>query len=465
MEKRKPHIGMFGLMPELYRMIPELEKRLSVWVDEILNTIKGFATVTYPGICDTRELVDSAVTAIERSGADMMLVFPVTYAPSFISIRALSRVKLPIAVLNTQILCGFPSDAGPASFTDNEAPTGTFDLTNALFRNRIPFTLISGYSRDPGMYREIEQFANAAMAASELRKVRIGVFGYPMNGSGDFMIDNTLLISHLGAEVIYLDLSELASEAENAPEFELRNQMEQDKKLFTIDKNLTTREHEESSRMEWALRVMFKRYGLSAFTYHFDALARDGRFKTLPMLAACKLLADGYGFGGEGDVTSTAAVTILQKLTGSADFFESWGMDFEVGAVLKNHMGEGNLNYARKDMPRRLVRVPYSFGGSVEYNAVPAFSLQEGEATLINLTTSPDGEISIIAAEGKVPDFKPITGVDSPHGKFKPDTSFKEYLSAYAQAGGTHHGALCYGRKAHDLKMLCDILKLRFTRV
>jgi L-arabinose isomerase len=183
------------------------------------------------------------------------------------------------------------------------------------------------------------------------------------------------------------------------------------------------------------------------------------------MLAASKLLADGYGFGGEGDVTSAAAVTLLQRLTGAADFFESWGMDFEVGAVLKNHMGEGNLAFAREDMPKRLVRKPFGFGGSVEYNAVPSFVLREGDATLMNLTTGQGGGICIIASEGKVVDFKPVTGVDSPHGKFRPDRPFKEYLSAYAQAGGTHHGALCYGRRADDIRLLCGILDLKFTQI
>ena len=114
------------------------------------------------------------------------------------------------------------------SFTDNEVPTGVFDLTNVLHRSRIPFRLISGYYLDPDMYREIETFANAAFAVSELRKVRIGVFGYPMNGSGDFMIDNTRLLAETGMEVVYLDLSELVSEAENAPVSELKKQMAED---------------------------------------------------------------------------------------------------------------------------------------------------------------------------------------------------------------------------------------------
>ena len=186
------------------------------------------------------------------------------------------------------------------------------------------------------------------------------------------------------------------------------------------------------------MRSVINRYGLSAFTYHFDALAKDGRFKTMPMLAACKLLKEGYGFGGEGDVTSAASVALLQKLSGSADFFETWGLDFEMGAVMKNHMGEGNLGFAREDLPVELVRTTFSFGGSVNFNAVPAFVLKEGDATLINLSSGPQGGISVIAAEGRVPDFKPVTGIKSPHGKFRPDRQIKEFLSDFAQAGGTH---------------------------
>jgi hypothetical protein len=98
MEKKNLHIGVLGLMPELYQMVPDIQKRLTVWVNEILEKLKSFASVTYSGVCDTRILVENAVAEIERSGAQMLLVFPITYAPSFISVQSLARTRLPIAV-------------------------------------------------------------------------------------------------------------------------------------------------------------------------------------------------------------------------------------------------------------------------------------------------------------------------------------------------------------------------------
>lgn len=464
MPQRKPRIAVLGLMTDVYRSWPDIQDRMEKWAETIFKNMRKFAKVTFSGVCDTRPLVDEAMEKIEKERPDLLIPFSMTYSPSLYTLSALKRTRLPILVLNTQILNRWDSDAAADCFTDNEAPTGVFDLTNALVRSGIPFEIVSGYSEDPDLYREIAEWAEAAAAVRDASGMRIGMIGYPMRGSGDFAVDHAAFMAQLGIEVLHINLTEAADLLKNAPAKEVTAFMEEDKKRFVVHPSLDKDSHRESAGLEWAFRRLVETYGLAGITFHFEAMANDGRFKTLPMVGISKLLAEGTGFGGEGDVTSTALTAILNRLCPEVDFFESWGMDFEGGGILKNHMGEGNLSLARPDLPIRLTRTPFSFG-NVTYTVVPGFTLKEGEATLANLSVDCSGRIKIVAAEGRVPDFKPIGGIDTPHGKFMPDMDFKAYLRAYAHAGGTHHGALAYGRRAGLIEKYCRMANIGFLRL
>ncbi len=462
---RKPKIGLLGLMIELYRVMPEIQKRMEVWVAEMIESFEAWCDVVYSGVCDTRPVAEAAVRTMEAEEVDLLVVFPLTYAPSHLSIPLLKKTRLPFLILNTQLLNGWPATVSADCFLDNQAPTGVFDLTNTLVRNEIPFDIVSGWYKDERFLAELKAWCIAARAVKEIRQSTVGLIGYTMDGMGDLAADYTALISWLGVEVKHLSLSELIELCSQAPMDALKKQMEFDRTEFLVDASLSEHEHRNASRLEWAVRTLIRKYGLDAFTFHFGALAEDGRFSAMPLLAASKLLSEGIGYGGEGDIMSALAVAFLNRIAEEVDFFESWGMDFVEGALLRNHMGEGNYRLARKDTPVRLVRAPMSIGGSVASNAVPVFTLKPGDATLVNLTTTKQGKIKLIASEGCVPDFQPIAGVNSPHGKFKPDTPVIEYLNAYAYAGGSHHGALAYGRIAGTVAKAARLLGIEFERI
>ncbi len=465
LKQEKPVIGLLSTMTPIYRLVPSIREKMEKWTVEILKQLEEFSEIIYSGICDSREECAKSLKKIEQANADLLIVFPITYAPSLMTLPLLKRTKLPILVLNTQILFHWDSDAPKECFGDNQAPTGVFDLTNVLVRQNIPFEIISGHFMAEEMYCEIEEWVRAALTVKKIRTMKIGMLGYPMRGAGDLMVDPVSLLGDFGVDVIPVDLLEYKDLCENANESEVSAQIQFDKKAFEIDTSLTEDAHRESSRMEWGLRELIRKYNLSGLTFHFNALSADKRFNTFPMLGICKLLAEGIGFGGEGDVTSAALVASLAQLAGEADFFETWGMDFEGDAILKNHMGEGNYILARGDMPVRLVESPFGISDTVKYNVIPVFTSKAGEATYVSLTTSNTRKIKIITVEGTVPDFKPIEGVDSPHGKFKPDIGLMPFVKAYAHAGGSHHGALVYGKRSSLIQKMAELLGIEFENL
>jgi L-arabinose isomerase len=314
---------------------------------------------------------------------------------------------------------------------------------------------------------EIAAWCRASGAARYLRGLRIGQLGYPMEGMGDFAIDHTALLAQLGIEVHHLAMRDVARLAEEAPASLVDAAMASDRQSFEIEAGTTPSQHEASTRLTYALRETLQQNGLDGFAAHFMAVGEEGWLDTLPFLAASKLLAEGYGFGGEGDVTSAAAVALMTHLAGAANFTEMFTMDPANDAVLMMHMGEGNWKLARDDAPVHLLR---STLGLVDLRVDPlllAFSLQPGDVTLVSLTTVANGKLRFVVAEGSVLDFPYVADLRRPHYKFRPDSpdGLSGFLTRFSLAGGSHHQALAYGRWTGTIERLAALLDVECVRV
>jgi L-arabinose isomerase len=73
-------------------------------------------------------------------------------------------------------------------------------------------------------------------------------------------------------------------------------------------------------------------------------------------------------------------------------------------------------------------------------------SLQPGPATLFALCRGPNQRWRLIASRMEIEDYGPLAGMCVPHFKLRPaQGDVREMLTEYAQAGGPHHNAVCFG--------------------
>jgi len=286
-----------------------------------------------------------------------------------------------------------------------------------------------------------------------------------MEGMGDFGLDETALLAQVGAQVHHVAMKTVAQRAKDAPQDAIAKQMAFDREHFQFGEGITDEEHEASSRLEYALRQTLHKDGLHGFTAHFGAVEQDGWLDTLPFLAASKLMGEGYGFGGEGDVTSTVAVAMLQELAGMANFTEMFTMDFENNATLMMHMGEGNWRMARKDEPVHILRNALELFDLRVAPLLLTHSLEPGEVTLVSLTTGPQGRIRLVVTEGELLDFKYVPDLARPHHKFRPEGDLSDFLTRFSLVGGSHHQALAYGRWAGTLEKVAQLLGIEYFQV
>ena len=461
---RRPKIGLLGLMLKLYdKSNPELRPAQTRFARKTAKQLEAFAEVVFPGVCNTREQVASAMAEFAQADVDLIVTVHLSYAPSLIALPELVRCATPLVLWNTQKITGVDAGFGMKELLENHGMHGVQDLANVLRRAGRQYAVVTGQFADETALGELREWAQAALAVRELRRAKIGLIGFPFQDMGDFGVDETAFLAHLGPAVCRIPLDALAAARAAAPKAELKAIVAADRATYDVDPALSAEEHLASAGIEWALRKVVADMALAGLAIHYEPLGGDPRFGALPFAAASKLLAEGIGFGGEGDVTSAAAVILMDRLCGAASFTEMFTMDFDHNAVLMAHYAEANPALAKQGEKVRLVRRD-GWVGSGGISTSLAFAQEPGPATLINVTTGTDGLPQIIATAVEVLDFS-LPEYPSPHCKVCPPGALAEFLNAYLRAGGTHHLAIAPGDAVAAVRKVAELAGVRLYEV
>jgi L-arabinose isomerase len=335
---------------------------------------------------------------------------------------------------------------------------GTQDLASVLTRAGVPFHYLTSAPDDRDALAELGDFCAAAAAVRRLRSARIGSLGYPFPGMGDFAVDTTHLAATLGCTWTNLTVEDYVQRSSSADAREVARLVAEYRREYDVAADVTGADLDAAARAEVALRGLVRDHRLDALTYQFLAFGDDERTSTLPFVAASRLMADGVGFGGEGDLVGAAATSFLHRLRPPASFSEMFTIDFAGGTVFMSHMGEANVAMARRDRKVPLVARPTPITRTRDRQLALVTSFEPGPATLAALTLGPGSKWRLIAARVAVQDFGPLPGFCVPHFKIRPAGEVGDFLTAYARAGGPHHNAVCFGDARRRLRFAAAML-------
>lgn len=458
-KQSRPKVGFLGLFFDIYLMGGDsLLRSCKDYALEVTKILEQEADVIFPGVCVNREEISEAVARFEAEDVDLIVVTHLTYAPSMYAVPALKQTRLPVLLFHTQKMKSVSEKIVAWDLEENHGVHGMQDLASTLRRIGRQYFVAAG--EDEKGRKELSEWLQAARLKKMLSQAKIGLIGHPMESMGDFGVDETVFEAQMGAHVHHLSMKALANRASQAPEHEIKAQMEFDRAQFKALESVTPDRHQAAARLEWALRETMKDEGLSGFASHFFTIVQEEILDTLPFLAASKLLAEGYSFGGEGDVTSALAVSLMQRIAGEANFTEIFSVDYGGEALFMSHMGEGNWRLARTDSPVQMRSDPFDIGALRVDPISLVFSLKPGKATLINISTGPGGKIQWIITEGEVVDSPALPNLSLVHNRFKPELPVSNFLQAYSELGGSHHLALAYGSWKGTLKKLARLMQI-----
>jgi L-arabinose isomerase len=450
-------------MQSLYDdMLPGITERQAAYAAEVAAALSGVADVEVAPPVKERADAERALRDLEGRDLDGLLVVMLTYGPAMRVARLLGETELPICLANIQPVPAVTAEWDMGDLTYNQGIHGAQDTANAMVRAGRQFHVITDDWHAESFTDAVGAWARAAAAVTRWRSLKVGVFGYAMNGMGDIRVDPHALIRTLGPQIDALAPGDLVRAAAAVPDGDVAELLAAEDARFEIDPALSAEERTDHARMQLGLEQLLRAGGYGAYSTHFDAIAEDGRFNRLPLAAASSLMAKGYGFGAEGDALTAALMVAARELLGDTQFTEMYAMDFPSDSILMSHMGEGNWALARDDRPVRLIKRPLGIGGLGD---PPTFLFQyaTGPVTLATLISLGGEAFRLLVVEGEILDTDELPALEMPYGFFRPASGLRDCMNAWLKLGGPHHQVLNPGRRAEEWRTFCELAGIEFT--
>jgi L-arabinose isomerase len=452
-------------MQELYDdMIPGITDHQAQYAGRVAERLSGIAELVFTRPVRNRDDVEAITRELIASGIDGIVIVMLTYGPAMRTVRALLETPVPLSLANIQPERSVTAAWDMADLTYNQGIHGAQDQANALVRAGIPFSVITGDWQSERFASSFEDWARAAQAVTALRRTRIALLGYPMNGMGDILYDAPAMLRRIGPAIVTEDLGALVTRASGVSEADVDALLARHGEVFEVSADLPRERHAYAARLELAIRGLLEEEGYQGFSFHFDSIGGDGRFKQLPLLAASDLMADGYGYAAEGDTNTASLMCAAQTMIGDTHFSEMYAMDWELDSVLISHMGEGNWKVARPDRPIRLIDRELGIGG-LENPPTPVFSAVPGPATTAALVPI-EGELyRLVVGRGDVLDTPELPNVEMHYFHFRPQRGMEAFLDDWLRAGAPHHFVTNLGEHTGRWRRLAELLDLEYEEI
>lgn len=407
-----------------------------------------------------------------------------TFSPAKMWIHGLQKLHKPLLHLHTQYNEEIPWDTMDMDFMNlNQSAHGDREFGHILSRMRKNHKTVVGYWKDPKVLEHIAVWERVAAAWADAQNCRIIRFGDQMNNVAVTDGDKVEAELRLGYHVDYMPFSEVMPYFDAVADADVDALVKEYFSLYEHAPSLEDRGGVEyrkvwnSAKAELALRAVLKATGAKGFTTNFDDLGdvdveKTGRgFDQIPGLASQRLMAEGYGFGAEGDWKTAALYRTVwymsQGIEGSkgCSFLEDYTLNFdgERSAILQSHMLEVCPLIA-SSRPRLEVH-ELGIGVRKTPTARLVFTSNTGDgiaATIVDM----GNRFRLIAADVECIAPKPLPKLPVASALWIPKPDFEVGAGAWILAGGTHHSAFSYDLTAEyweDYAEIADIEMLHIS--
>jgi L-arabinose isomerase len=389
-----------------------------------------------------------------------------TFSPAKMWIAGLTALRKPLLHLHTQFNRDLPWGDIDMDFMNlNQSAHGDREFGYLSARMALPRTIVVGHWADPAVAERIGTWARAACGVHEARTLRVARFGDNMRHVAVTEGDKVEAQLELGVSVNTYPVVELAEAVRAAPDAEVERLLADYENEYELVPELrrggARREALlDAARIELGLRGFLESGGFKAFTDTFEDL--DG-LPQLPGLAVQRLMADGIGFGAEGD-WKTAAVLRIAKvmsegLDGGTSFMEDYTYHLAPSGqkVLGAHMLEvcPSISRARPSCEIH----PLSIGGKPDPVRL-VFTATPGPAIVVSIVDMGDrfrlvaNEVDVVAPDEELPKLPVARAV------WKPKPDFATAAEAWLLAGGAHHTVFSQALGPRAFADLAELLRL-----
>ncbi|MDE5903851.1 L-arabinose isomerase [Duncaniella sp.] len=419
--------------------------------------------VVYKGTANSSREVEEIMKAANNDSRCVgVITWMHTFSPAKMWIHGLQQLRKPLLHFHTQYNAEIPWETMDMDFMNlNQSAHGDREFGHICARLNIRRKVVVGYWKDKAIQERIAVWSRVAAAWADAQDMRVIRFGDQMNNVAVTDGDKVAAEMQLGYHVDYCPVSELMEYHKKVTDEATQALFDTYLATYDFDPKIadaTTPEHKSvwnAARAELAIRACLQDKGAKAFTTNFDDLGTDDindphfeGFDQIPGLASQRLMAEGYGFGAEGDWKSAALYRTLwvmnQGLPGGCSFLEDYTLNFDgnESSILQAHMLEICPLIAERK-PRLEVHF-LGIGIRKALTARLVFTSKPGPgvtATVIDM----GNRFRLIVNDVECLKSKPLPKLPVASALWKPMPDFATGAAAWILAGGTHHSCFAYG--------------------
>jgi L-arabinose isomerase len=371
-----------------------------------------------------------------------------TFSPAKMWISGLDALRKPLLHLHTQLNRALPWASIDMDFMNlNQAAHGDREFGFIQTRIGVARKTVAGHYSDPDVQERIANWTRAALGYQRLRTLKLARFGDNMRDVAVTEGDKVEAELRFGVSVNTYGVNDLVESVDEVKDGDIDELVDEYATAYHLVPELRPgAERHESLRYAARIEIGLRRFlcdgGFGAFTTNFEDL---GGLRQLPGLAVQRLMADGVGFGGEGDWKTSALLAAVKSMgdgTGAgSSFMEDYTYHFGPGApkILGAHMLVVCPSIASR-RPRCEIH-PLGIGGREDpvrlvFDATPAPGVVIGVAHLGERFRFVANEIEVVEPDAPLPRLPVARAV------WKPSPSLSTSSEAWLIAGGPHHTVL-----------------------
>ena len=386
-----------------------------------------------------------------------------TFSPAKMWIRGLAVLQKPLLHLHTQFNRDIPWSSIDMDFMNlNQSAHGDREFGFIMARMRLNRKIVVGFWQQPDVIEKIAAWSRVAVATFELKTMKVVRFGDNMRQVAVTDGDKVAAEMTFGMSVNTHGIGDLVAVINQVNDAAIDQLVAEYNDTYTLMDSLRKGGAQYSSlrdaaKIELGLRAFLEDGNFSAYTDTFEDLHG---MTQLPGIASQRLMASGYGFGGEGDWKTSAMVRTMKVmasgLPGGNSFMEDYTYHFnpENPLVLGSHMLEICPSIAA-DKPTCEIH-PLGIGGKADPVRL-VFNAPAGPAINVSLIDMGNrfrllvNEVEAVAVSDALPKL-PVA-----RALWKPMPDMQTGCAAWILAGGAHHTVYSQNLTTSHIEDLADI--------
>ncbi len=454
---------------ETLRQVADNSKAI---VDGLNGSGKLPLKIVFKSVATTAEAMrDIAVEASSARECAGLITWMHTFSPAKMWIGALSRLTKPFVHLHTQFNRNLPwADIDMDFMNLNQAAHGDREFGFINSRMRLDRRIVAGHWEDESVRQGLAGWMRAARGWHDWQGAKIARFGDNMRNVAVTDGDKVSAEIRFGFSVNGYGVGDLVARVDAVGDGEIDGLVKEYEDSYRVADALRKGgdRHEslrDGARIELGLRAFLEEGGFKGFTTTFEDLHG---LKQLPGLAVQRLMADGYGFGAEGDWKTCALLRAMKVMADGlpegVSFMEDYTYHLAAGdqKVLGSHMLEICPSIA--DGQPSLEIHPLGIGGKEDPVRL-VFDSPAGPALNASLVDLGNRFRMIVNTVDAVAPDAPLPKLPVARVIWKPHPDFSTATSAWLLAGGAHHTGYTRALDAQHMEDFTEMAGIEFLLI